>query len=812
MKYIKFFKELNNRDVPLVGGKNASLGEMYQELVPKGIKVPNGFAITSDAYWYLLESGGVAETIKGLLQGVDLHDLDVLKNISAAIRKLIFTTPIPKDLKKEILEAYKILGGEYGMKKADVAVRSSATAEDLPDASFAGQQDTYLNVKGESELIHYIKKCFASLFTDRAISYRASRGFDHFQVALSVGIQKMIRSDLGASGVMFSIDTESGFQDVVLITSSWGLGENVVGGTVIPDEFYVFKPTITKPNPILKRKLGKKDIKMVYSASGSPSPTHNIPTTKEEQRCFSITDKDVIELARYAIEIEKHYTKEAGVYRPMDMEWAKDGQSGEIYIVQARPETVQSQRLHNAQVLETYTLKAKKSQKELLAQGTAVGGKIGVGRVRIINSLDRINELQEGEVLVTDNTDPDWEPAMKKASAVVTNRGGRTCHAAIVAREIGVPTIVGGHDATECLQDGMEVTISCAEGEDGYVYKGALEYEVKQTDLSTLQESKTRIYMNIANPEKAFSFAQVPNDGVGLARMEFIINNYIKAHPLALVDMHEGKRDVADAKHIKQIASGYESPKEFFINRVAEGVGMIAAAFYPKPVVVRMSDFKSNEYKKMVGGAPYEPEEENPMLGFRGASRYYSKSYRPAFDWECEALKKVRDEMGLTNVKLMLPFVRTPKEGKKVLKIMAKNGLVQGENNLEVYVMCELPSNVLLAKEFLKIFDGFSIGSNDLTQLTLGVDRDSELVSFIFDERNTAVKKMLKKAISACRKADKYVGICGQAPSDYPEITEFLVKQGIDSISLNPDSILSMRHTVLEIESTLAKGKKEKKL
>jgi pyruvate,water dikinase len=809
MKYIKFFNELNNRDVPLVGGKNASLGEMYQELVPKGIKVPNGFAITSDAYWYLLESGGIKQNIEGLLKGVDVHDLDVLKNISDVIRKLIFTTPIPKDLKKEILEAYKILSGEYGLKRADVAVRSSATAEDLPDASFAGQQDTYLNVKGESELIHYIKKCLASLFTDRAISYRASRGFDHFQVALSVGVQKMIRSDLGASGVMFSIDTESGFKDVVLITSSWGLGENIVGGTVIPDEFYVFKPTMDKANPILKRKLGKKDIKMVYSAAGSKSPTHNIPTTAEEQQHFSITDEDVVELAKYAMEIEKHYTKEAGVYRPMDMEWAKDGQSGEIYIVQARPETVQSQKVHKEQILETYTLKAKKSQKELLVEGTAVGGKIGIGKVRIINSLERINELKEGEVLVTDNTDPDWEPAMKKAAAVVTNRGGRTCHAAIVAREIGVPTIVGSHDATQRLQDGIDVTVSCAEGEDGYVYRGVLDFTVEQTDLSTLKKSKTNIYMNIANPEKAFSFAQIPNDGVGLARMEFIINNYIKAHPLALVDMHEGKEDVADAKLIKEIASGYKDPKEFFINRVAEGVGMIAAAFYPNPVVVRTSDFKSNEYKKMVGGAPYEPEEENPMLGFRGASRYYSDSYRPAFDWECEALKKVRDEMGLTNVKLMLPFVRTPQEGKKVLKIMAKNGLVQGKNDLEVYVMCELPSNVLLAKEFLKVFDGFSIGSNDLTQLTLGVDRDSELVSFIFDERNMAVKKMLKQAITACKKADKYVGICGQAPSDYPEITQFLVKQGIDSISLNPDSILTMRHTVLEIEEELKQKNKK---
>lgn len=802
MKYIKFFKELSNKDVPLVGGKNASLGEMYQQLVSKGIKVPHGFAITADAYWYLLESGKILETIKGLLKDVDVTDLGVLKVRAQHIRDLIFGTPLPKDLMDEILEAYKLLSEEYGAKEIDVAVRSSATAEDLPDASFAGQQATYLNVHGAQHLIHYVKSCFASLFTDRAISYRSSRGFDHFKVALSVGVQKMIRSDKASSGVMFSIDTETGFKDAVFITSSWGLGENIVGGTVNPDEFYVFKPTLKeKKTPILKRQMGHKHIKMVYSAPGSDHPTHNVPTTEKEFNSFSLTDEEVLKLAHYAIIIEQHYTEEAGEYRPMDMEWAKDGLSGELYIVQARPETVQSQRMKKErQKLEKYILKADSKEKKVITTGRAVGGKIGTGKVRVIETLSRINEFHEGEILVTDNTDPDWEPAMKKAAAVITNRGGRTCHAAIVAREIGVPAIVGAVDATEVLKDGMEVTVSCAEGEEGYVYEGILPYEVETIDLASLEKPKTKIYMNVGNPEKAFSFSMIPNDGVGLARMEFIINNTIKAHPLALVDMENGKKDVADEQVIRSIMAGYKSPKDFFVKKIAEGVGMIAAAFYPKPVIVRTSDFKSNEYKRMIGGAPYEPHEENPMIGYRGASRYYSKAYKPAFEWECEALKMVRDEMGLTNVKLMLPFVRTPEEGRKVLAIMREKGLVQGKNNLEVYVMCELPSNVILADEYLKDFDGFSIGSNDLTQLTLGVDRDGELVAHIFDERNNAVKTMLKMAIEACKRHGKYVGICGQAPSDYPEIAEFLVRLGITSISLNPDSVLSTWQNVLKIE------------
>lgn len=806
MKYIKFFKELNNKDVPLVGGKNASIGEMFQELVPVGIKVPNGFAITSDAYWYLLDSGGIRQKIIDLLAGVDVTEIDVLKTRSKQIRELIFGTPLPTDLRDEIFEAYRILSEEYGMKYADVAVRSSATAEDLPDASFAGQQDTYLSVKGQTDLVHYIKSCFASLFTDRAVSYRASRGFDHFKVALSVGVQKMVRADKGSAGVMFSIDTETGFKDAVFITSSWGLGENVVGGTVNPDEFYVFKPTLKEgKRPIIKRQLGHKHQKMVYATPGDPHPTKNIQTTQEEMRTFSITDADILTLARYAIKIEEHYTKEAGEYRPMDMEWSKDGESGEIFIVQARPETVQSQKSKNgcAQRLEKFRFKDKDAEREVILTGRAIGGKIGHGKVRIINDLEHMNTFKEGEILVTDNTDPDWEPAMKKAAAVITNRGGRTCHAAIVAREIGVPAIVGAVGATDRLYTGMEITASCAEGEEGYIYNGIYPFEIETIELSNLGQTKTKIYMNIGNPEKAFGFSQLPNDGVGLARMEHIILNQIKAHPLALLDLQNGKKDIKDKEEIEKLISGYESPKDFFIKKIAEGMGMISAAFYPKPVIVRVSDFKSNEYRGMIGGLAYEPLEENPMLGYRGASRYYSDLYRTAFEWECEALSMVREEMGLTNMKVMVPFLRTPEEGKKVLEIMRRNGLESGKNGLEIYVMCELPVNVILADEFLSMFDGFSIGSNDLTQLTLGVDRDGQLVSHIFDERNPAMLEMFKRAIAACKKHGKYCGICGQAPSDYPEIAEFLVKEGINSISLNPDSVVATWTRIADLEKTL---------
>ncbi|WP_121756332.1 pyruvate, water dikinase [Helicobacter felis] len=799
MRYIKFYKEINNKDINLVGGKNASIGEMFQELVPSGIKVPNGFAITSDAYWYLLEKGGIKAQIVTLLEGVDATELDVLKMRSKQIRDLIFGTPLPADLRDEILQAYQMLSDEYNMREADVAVRSSATAEDLPDASFAGQQDTYLNVKGKTELIHYIKACLASLFTDRAISYRASRGFDHLKVALSVGVQKMVRADKASAGVMFSIDTETGFKDAIFITSSWGLGESVVGGLVNPDEFYVFKPTLAQgKEPIIKRQLGDKSNKIVYASRGSEHPTKTISTTPKEQQSFSLSDSDILSLARDAAIIEAHYTKEAGQYRPMDIEWAKDGDSGEIFIVQARPETVQSQK-QSQKVYEKYHFKGA-PPKEVLLTGKAIGGKIGIGKVRVINSLDHMNIFKEGEILVTDNTDPDWEPIMKKASAVVTNRGGRTCHAAIVAREIGVPTIVGAIGATESLYTGMEVTISCAQGETGYIYAGAHAFEVERIALDAMQEPKTKIYLNIGNPEKAFKFSQLPNHGVGLARMELIMLNQIKAHPLALVDLHHNK-SVPERDQLENLIAGYESPKDFFVKKIAEGMGMISAAFYPKPVIVRTSDFKSNEYMRMLGGSAYEPHEENPMLGFRGASRYYSDLYKEAFAWECEALCMVREKMGLSNMKIMIPFLRTIEEAKKVLEILRKNGLESGKNGLEIYIMCELPVNVILADDFLSLFDGFSIGSNDLTQLTLGVDRDGQLVSHVFDERNPVMLEMFKRAIEACQRHGKYCGICGQAPSDYIEVAEFLVRHGISSLSLNPDSVIATWNRIVQLEN-----------
>lgn len=805
MKYIKFFKELNNKDIPLVGGKNASIGEMFQELVVSGIKVPNGFAITSDAYWHLLHSGGIEKKIIELLHGVDVTEIDVLKTRSRQIRELIFATPLPADLRNEIFQAYQILSDEYGMQEADVAVRSSATAEDLPDASFAGQQDTYLSVKGHSELIHYIKSCFASLFTDRAVSYRASRHFDHFKVALSVGVQKMVRADKASAGVMFSIDTETGFKDAVFITSSWGLGENVVGGTVNPDEFYVFKPTLAQDKrPIIKRQMGYKYQKMVYAPAGSDHPTRNIKTTQKEQDTFSLSDSDVLTLARYAVIIEKHYSKEAGEYRPMDMEWAKDGDSGEIFIVQARPETVQSQNIkkHQGQKIEKFSFQDSDNRKEILITGKAIGNKIGSGKVRIITDYEHMNTFQQGEILVTDNTDPDWEPIMKKAAAVITNRGGRTCHAAIVAREIGVPAIVGAVGATENLYTGMEVTVSCAEGEEGYIYAGIHPWRVETIELASMGQTKTKIYMNVGNPEKAFAFSQYPNHGVGLARMEMIMLNQIKAHPLALLDIYNGKY-LAEKPDIEKLIIGYDNPKDFFIKKIAEGIGMIASAFYPNPVIVRTSDFKSNEYRGMIAGIHYEPIEENPMLGFRGASRYYSDLYCAAFAWECQALKIVRDEMGLSNMKIMIPFLRTPEEGRKVLAILRENGLESGKNGLEIYLMCELPVNIILADDFLSQFDGYSIGSNDLTQLTLGVDRDGQLVSHIFDERNPAMLEMFRQAIQACKKHQKYCGICGQAPSDYPEIAEFLVKEGIDSLSLNPDSVVATWNNITRLEQQL---------
>lgn len=790
MKYIRFFNELTIDDIPLVGGKNASLGEMYKNLAPKGINIPNGFATTSDAYWLLLHENSIKDEISNILKDLDISDTNNLQKRGLAVRKLILASHLPTELENEILQAYKILSSEYSSAHVDVAVRSSGTAEDLPDASFAGQQETFLNVSSQKDLLDSVRKCYASLFTDRAISYRTSRGFDHFKVALSVGIQKMVRSDISSSGIMFTLDTETGSQELVLINSIWGLGENVVSGTVNADEFFVFKPTLKKGiNTILKRSLGSKKEKMLYSED--KTNTLNVNTTEDERKRFSIADDEVIELAKQALVIEEHYK------RPMDIEWAKDGNDGKLYIVQARPETVQS-KIQNSMTINHYQLDSPKDA-EVLTEGRAVGEKVGCGIVNIINNTSEFSRFKEGDILVADTTNPDWEPIMKKASAVVTNRGSRTCHAAIVAREMGVPAVVGCTNATDILDDGMSVTVSCAQGDEGYIYKGELDYTVTTTDVSELKAIKTKLYMNVGNPSEAFNFAKMPNDGVGLARMEFIINHSINAHPMALVNMKKGKH-LKDKDKIRSFMTPYMDEKEFFLQKLSEGVGMIAAAFYPRPVIIRTSDFKSSEYRNMPGGLEYEAVEENPMLGFRGASRYYDDSYREAFEWECEAVKFVRDEMGLNNIKIMLPFVRTPDEGKKVIEIMNSKGLIQGQNELEIYAMCEIPANVILADSFLEIFDGYSIGSNDLTQLTLGVDRESAKIAHIFDERDEAVKRMFKMAIDACKMRGKYIGICGQAPSDYPEITEFLVKEGIDSISLNPDSLFKMREVVYNLE------------
>lgn len=800
MRYIRRLDSLGLGDIALVGGKNASLGEMIGSLKVLGVKVPEGFVVTADGYRAFIEHNGFEPKIRQFFEHVDLTNIEALNRCGDAIRSLMLTGEMPEDLKIEIAQSYRVMESEYGMPSVDVAVRSSATAEDLPDASFAGQQESYLNVRGEVMLIEHVKRCFASLFTDRAISYRHSRNYDHFAVALSVGVQKMVRSDLASSGVMFTVDTENGSENLILINSIWGLGENIVGGRVNPDEFYVFKPTLKEGKiSILKRQLGSKALTMCYDERHT---TINLATSKILQNCFSITDAEVATLARYGLLIEEHYTAIAGQYRPMDIEWAKDGQDGELYIVQARPETVQS-RMIGDNSFEQYHLKEGLETKVLLS-GKAIGEKIGSGRVKIIHSPHEGESFVAGDVLVADITDPDWEPMMKKASAVITNRGGRTCHAAIVAREIGVPAIVGTINATEVLHDGDEVTVSCADGENGRVYEGLLEYEISRIDLGDFTPTVTKLYMNIGNPDSAFKVAKLPNDGVGLARMEFIITHYINAHPMALVELSQGKT-IHESTAVRSVMRGYEDPKAFFIDKISEGVGMIAAAFYPRPVIVRTSDFKSNEYRHMNGGKAYEEVEENPMIGFRGASRYYSPHYKEAFVWECEALKRVRNEMGLTNVKVMLPFVRTPDEGRKAIAVMSEAGLVQGENGLEVYAMCEIPANVILVDQFLEIFDGYSIGSNDLTQLILGVDRDSALVSSVFDECNVAVIRMLSQAIHACKERGKYIGICGQAPSDYPEITRFLVEEGIDSISLNPDSLLKMRQVVNEIEK---QGKK----
>ena len=790
MQYIRFFNELTINDVSIVGGKNASLGEMYQNLTAKGINIPNGFATTSDAYWLLLEENGIKDEIHTILSDLDISDTSNLQERGLGVRNLILNSKLPKILEDEILQAYKTLSLEYECESVDVAVRSSGTAEDLPDASFAGQQETFLNISSPDALLQSVIQCFASLFTDRAISYRTSRAFNHFKVALSIGVQKMVRSDISSSGIMFSIDTESGSENLILINSIWGLGENVVSGRVNADEFFVFKPTLKMGiNTILKRSLGSKKEKMLYSEDANN--TINVDTTVQEQKSFSIDEREVLELSHQAVLIEDHYK------RPMDIEWAKDGHDGKLYIVQARPETVQN-KLKQNMTSEQFSLKNIKDAK-VLTSGRAVGDKIGNGTVHIIHDTSEFSRFKEGEVLCADTTNPDWEPIMKKASAVITNRGSRTCHAAIVAREIGVPAVVGCTNATDVLKNAQKVTVSCAQGDEGYIYEGKLPYSIKTIDIGELKQTKTKLFMNVGNPAEAFKLAKMPNDGVGLARMEFIISHSINAHPMALVHMKTGK-SVKDEDKIRSFMTPHTDPKEFFVQKLSEGIGTIAAAFYPKPVIIRTSDFKSNEYRNMPGGVDYESIEENPMIGFRGASRYYDESYKEAFQWECEALKKVRDTMGLNNIKIMLPFVRTPNEGKKVIDIMNAQGLIQGQNSLEIYAMCEIPANVILADKFLEIFDGYSIGSNDLTQLTLGVDRESAKIAHIFDERNEAVKRMLHMAIKACKEKGKYIGICGQAPSDYPEITEFLVENGIDSISLNPDSLYKMHKVVTKLE------------
>ena len=812
-KFILWFKEIGINDVPLVGGKNASLGEMYQKLYDKGINVPNGFAITSHAYRYFLKEAGVEDKIKEILQDLDTHDLNNLMTKGRKVRETITDATLPDDLAQAISEAYDELAEEFGQKgtdNLDVAVRSSATAEDLPDASFAGQQDTYLNIKGTRSVLAACKKCFASLFTNRAISYRHDKGFGQFDVALSITIQKMVRSDSAYSGVMFSIDTETGFKDAVFISAAYGLGENVVQGAVNPDEYYVFKPTLKQgKRAIISRKKGDRDIKMVYSIEDN-STIKNIATTLEERHRYVLEDDEILELARWACLIEEHYSKEAGYFKPMDIEWAKDGDgihvgSGKLFIVQARPETIHSRR--DTSTYEDYHMLEKG---KILATGTSVGSKVGQGVANVILSPLDIEKFHPEQVLVTNMTDPDWEPIMKMASAIVTNKGGRTCHAAIISRELGIPCVIGTGNADEAIKTGQDVTVSCCEGETGYVYDGLLNYEVETIDLKQVPKTKTKIMMNVGMPEKAFSQAMLPNDGVGLAREEFIINAHIGIHPFALLEYDKLKQRAAkDHKiagvvyKIDEITSTYKDKKRFFIDKLAEGVSRIAAAFYPKDVIVRLSDFKSNEYENLLGGYLYEPAESNPMIGWRGASRYYDETYMPAFELECQALKKARETVGLTNIKIMVPFCRTPEEGKKVIELMKKFGLEQGKDGLQIYVMCEIPSNVVLADQFADIFDGFSIGSNDLTQLTLGLDRDSSLVSHIYDERNEAVKRLIKHVIKIAKEKGKKIGICGQAPSDFPEFAEFLVESGIDSISLVPDTVIKTRMRIAEKERSL---------
>ncbi len=776
--YVLWLQELGMNDVDRVGGKNASLGEMIQNLTDLGVRVPGGFATTAFAYREFLAQDNMDERIQAELDALDVDDVNKLAQTGARIRNWIMQAEFQPELDQAINEAYTKLEQEQG-GNLSWAVRSSATAEDLPDASFAGQQETFLNVCGLDNIKASIREVFASLFNDRAISYRVHQGFEHRHVALSAGIQRMVRSDIGAAGVAFTLDTESGFRDVVFVTSSYGLGEMVVQGAVNPDEFYVHKPTLAAGRPaIVRRNVGDKAIQMVYATpeDNQESPVKTIDVPEEKRPLFSVNDADIEELARQAVIIEKHYG------RPMDVEWVKDGNDGKIYIVQARPETVQSR---TGNVIERYEMKEKG---EIIVEGRSIGGRIGKGTAKVIMSIDDMDHIQPGDVLVTDMTDPDWEPIMKRAAAIVTNRGGRTCHAAIIARELGVPAVVGCNDATDRIQDGMEVTVSCAEGDTGNVYNGLLEFEYSQIELGNLPEIPTKIMMNVGNPDRAFDFAGLPHAGIGLARLEFIINNMIGIHPKALLEFDQLPQALKG--EIQPRIAAYESPREFFITKLTEGIATLASAFAPHPVIVRMSDFKSNEYANLIAGTRYEPEEENPMIGFRGASRYISESFKECFEMECEALKRVRNDMGLTNVEVMIPFVRTLTEAKGVTEALAANGLQRGRDGLRLIMMCELPSNAVLAEEFLEYFDGFSIGSNDMTQLTLGLDRDSSLVAESFDERDPAVMKMLSMAIKACRDAGKYVGICGQGPSDHPDLARWLLEQGICSVSLNPDTVI----------------------
>lgn len=812
-KFILWFNEIGIEDVPLVGGKSASLGEMYQKLHSQGIKVPNGFAITAYAYRYFLKYAGIEDEIKKILKDLDTAVLDNLMRKGRKVREVIVHSEFPPDLTQAIYSAYDKLADQFkgqGLIDLDVAIRSSATAEDLPDASFAGQQDTFLNVRGRLNVLDACRKCFASLFTNRAISYRHDKGFGQFDVALSIAVQKMVRSDSAYSGVMFSIDTESGFRDAVYITAAYGLGENVVQGVVNPDEYYVFKPTLKKgKRAIISRKAGDRDIKMVYSMEDDAT-VRNIPTTLAERHRYVLEEDEILKLAEWACIIEAHYSKEAGFFKPMDIEWAKDGDgvnvgTGELYVVQARPETIHSQK--DARNYENYRLL---ENGEILARGTAVGQKVGRGVANMIQSTLEMDKFKKGQVLVTSMTDPDWEPVMKVAAAIVTNKGGRTCHAAIISRELGIPCVIGTGNGDEVIKTGQEVTVSCCEGETGKVYKGLLEYEVETLNLDEVPRTRTKIMMNVGMPEKAFSQGMIPNDGVGLAREEFIINSHIGIHPLALLE-YEQLREKASTDQrvagvvyrIDEITSVYENKTQFFIDKLAEGISRIAAGFYPNDVIVRLSDFKTNEYENLLGGYLYEPSEHNPMIGWRGASRYYDERYKPAFELECLALRKARSEVGLKNIKVMVPFCRTPEEGKKVIELMREFGLAKGEDGLEVYVMCEIPSNVICADQFAEIFDGFSIGSNDLTQLALGLDRDSSLVSHIYDERHDAVKRLVSQVIDVAKKKGRKIGICGQAPSDFPDFAEFLVECGIDSMSLVPDTAIKTRLVVAKKEKEL---------